>query len=144
MEENFKEAFYEIDEIIKLLPKELVEKIPNDFIKVIRENKSTSYKRENIKLENIKELKKETRVILYHIYRDFFALPDETKKLKNEEFEMLEEKYSYEKLFSKQKENDTDNSKQAKIQSEEITNLVKIEKTKWYIKFLNFLKSKLK
>ncbi|MBR3613713.1 MAG: hypothetical protein IKL55_00845 [Clostridia bacterium] len=138
MEENFKEAFYEVDVIIKLLPKELLEKIPTNLKQLIKENKSTTYKRNNIKLENIKDLKKETRIILYHIYRDFLISDEERTKIKQEEKEIIEEKYSYDKLFIQKQiqDNKQDDEK------EQTNALIKLEKNKWYIKIINFFKSK--
>lgn len=142
MEENFKEAFYEVDVIIKLLPKELVEKIPNNFKNVIKENKSTTYKRDNISLENIKDLKKETRIILYHIYRDFLISDEECAQIKQEEKEIIEEKYSYKNLFASKNDEKTILENDDNV-SECNNSLIELEKTKWYVRIINFLKSKL-
>lgn len=148
MDNEFSEAFYEVDEIIKLLPEELFQKIPKSFIKVIKENKSTTYKKEGISLENIKDLRKETRVILYTIYRDFLLSEDENANLKNEENQIVEEKYSYENLFQNSEkiiENSIDNLKVVEVNTDGIENesaqLIKYDR-KWYIKLLEFIKRK--
>ena len=71
MEREYEEAFSEVDEVLKLMPIDLLSKIPVQFRKVISENKDTNYK-VNIK-EPLEEqnLKKETIVILGLIYRVF-------------------------------------------------------------------------
>ena len=148
MDNEFSEAFYEVDEIIELLPEELLQKIPKSFIKVIKENKSTTYKKEGISLENIKDLKKETRVILYTIYRDFLLSEDEAINLKKEENKIIEEKYSYESLFQnseKNIENSIDNLNVVEVNTYGIENesaqLIKYDR-KWYVKLLEFIKRK--
>lgn len=83
MEREYEEAFSEVDEVLKLMPIDLLSKIPVQFRKVISENKDTNYK-VNIK-EPLEEqnLKKETIVILGLIYRDFLASPEEKREITN-------------------------------------------------------------
>ena len=142
MEENFREAFFEVDAIINLLPQVLVEKIPNKFKQLIQENKSMTYKRDNINLENIKSLKKETRVILYHMYRDFFISTEESAQIKEIEKETIEEKYSYKNLFTNKIDEKSIFEKEDVI-TENSNALIEYKKTKWYVRIINFLKSKL-
>ena len=64
MKKEYEEAFYEIDEIFKIMPIDLLSKIPKEFREMISENKSKDYK---IKIEEPLEeqhLKKETIIIL--------------------------------------------------------------------------------
>ena len=44
MEREYEEAFSEVDEVLKLMPIDLLSKIPVQFRKVISENKDTNYK----------------------------------------------------------------------------------------------------
>lgn len=82
MKENYREAFTEIIEIFKLMPITMINKIPNNFIKMIEENMSKTY------IPNISEplencnLKNETKAILYLIYRDFLCDEKEKRELK--------------------------------------------------------------
>lgn len=78
MTEVYKEAFTEINEILKYLDKDLLNKIPKKFIDNIKENMSISY---NLEYDNTKELneqnlKPETRAILSVIYRDYICSED--------------------------------------------------------------------
>ena len=110
MKREYEEAFAEVDEILQLMPVELLIKIPLQFKKIISENKAKDYK-PNIKepIEE-KQLKYETKVILGLIYRDFLVSPEEreelqakdAKELKRIEEEM-QQKYDIEKVFKKRK-----------------------------------------
>lgn len=110
MEREYEEAFSEVDEVLKLMPIDLLSKIPVQFRKVISENKDTNYK-VNIK-EPLEEqnLKKETIVILGLIYRDFLASPEEKEKLQIKDAEELkrieqemQEQYDIENIYKKRK-----------------------------------------
>ena len=46
MEYNFEDAFYEVSEVIKTFPKEIIDKIPASFIQAINQNKSKTYYKE--------------------------------------------------------------------------------------------------
>ena len=77
MEKIYQEAFAEVDEILKIMPIDLLSKIPAQFRQIISENKADNYKveiKEPLEEEN---LKKETVIILGLIYRDFLASPEE-------------------------------------------------------------------
>ena len=110
MERAYEEAFAEVDEILKMMPIDLLSKIPSKFRQVISENKSNDY------IVNIKEpleeeqLKEETIVILGLIYRDFLASPEEREELQLKDAEELkkieqemQEKYDIQNIFEKRK-----------------------------------------
>lgn len=110
MERVYEEAFSEVDEVLKLMPIDLLSKIPAQFRQVISENKATDYK-VNIQ-EPLKEqkLKKETIVILGLIYRDFLASPEEREQLQLKDAEELkrieqemQEQYDIDNIFKKKK-----------------------------------------
>ena len=71
MRENYLKAFSEVEQIIKLMPESLQNKIPKRFKEIISAEKSQTY------IPNIKEpfeecnIMDETKVILAVIYRDF-------------------------------------------------------------------------
>ena len=110
MKKEYEEAFAEVDEILQLMPIDLLIKIPLQFKKVISENRSQNYIpkiKEPIKEE---DLKYETKVILGLIYRDFVVDPEEREKLQaqdSEELRKIEEElqkqYDVENIFQKRK-----------------------------------------
>ena len=137
MKEIYKDAFAEVNEILKLMPKSMVEKIPNGFQQIIQDEKSSTY------IPNIKEpleecsLLEETTIILALIYRDFLCDKDEKEKLKlrdaqqiKEAEDELYEKYNPDNLFKNRTPNKS-------IQVEENVSLVKYEEDKWYKKIWN-------
>ena len=89
MKKEYEEAFYEIDEIFKIMPIDLLSKIPKEFREMISENKSKDYK---LKIEEPLEeqhLKKETIIILGLIYRDFICSAEERDKLQIQDAEEI-------------------------------------------------------
>ena len=118
MKKEYEEAFAEVDEILQLMPIDLLIKIPLQFKKVISENRSQNYIpkiKEPIKEE---DLKYETKVILGLIYRDFLVDPEEREKLQAQDAEEirkieeeLQKQYDVEKIFTKRKiQKETENS----------------------------------
>lgn len=111
MKKEYEEAFAEVDEILQLMPIDLLIKIPLQFKKVISENRSQNYIpqiKEPIKEE---DLKYETRVILGLMYRDFLADPEEREKLQAQDVEELrkieeelQKQYDVENIFKKKKD----------------------------------------
>ena len=137
MKEIYKDAFAEVNEILKLMPKSMVEKIPNGFQQIIQDEKSSTY------IPNIKEpleecsLLEETTIILALIYRDFLCDKDEKEKLKLRDAKQIKkaedelyEKYNPDNLFKNRTPNKS-------IQVEENVSLVKYEEDKWYKKIWN-------
>ena len=112
MEKKYQEAFAEVDEILKIMPIDLLSKIPAQFRQIISENKADNYKveiKEPLEEEN---LKKETVIILGLIYRDFLASPEEREELQIKDAEELkriekemQEQYDVENIFKKRKFN---------------------------------------
>ena len=120
MERAYEEAFTEVEEVIKLMPIDLVSKIPAQFRQTISENKATNYKVVIKEPLEEQKLKKETIAILGLIYRDFLASPEEIEQLQMKDAEELkkieqrmQEQYDIENIFEKKKrtkrlENDQD------------------------------------
>ena len=100
---NYSNAFTEVYEIISCLTEEEFNKIPNDLINVIKENRNLGYEYEiydDIELKDHKMLP-ETKAILFNIFRDYLCTPIQKEKIirmqaeerrKNEE---LKRKYYY-------------------------------------------------
>lgn len=100
MTEVYKEAFTEVNEILKYLGEDLLKKIPKEWIDNIKENMSTSYKLEydNTKGLNEQKLKQETRAILSVMYRDYICDDDRRKQIiqnDREEWFELEKKKEF-------------------------------------------------
>ena len=140
------EAFAEVNEIIKLMPLELVKKIPSKFREMIVEEKDNNY------IPDIKEpiekckLKNETIIILGLIYRDFLCSPDERKKLQEKDarelqevqkaVEEIRERYNPDDIFKKRNQNNIEESNN----KEENTSMIVIQEEKWYQKIFNLIK----
>lgn len=145
MERAYEEAFSEVDEIFKIMPIDLLSKIPVQFRQMISENKAINYKIEiNEPLEEEK-LKEETVVILGLIYRDFLASPEEKEELQRQDTEELQrieeelqQKYSMENIFKKR-------SKENEFQNDEVsTEMILYEKQGFLKKIFNLVKGLLK
>ncbi len=139
------EAFAEVNEIIKLMPIELVNKIPSKFCEMIIEEKDNNY------ITEIKEpiekckLKNETIIILGLIYRDFLCSPDEKSRLQEKDArelqevqkaieEEIREKYNPDDIFKKKNEN------KREVQNVEETAIAVVQEERWYKKIFNLIR----
>lgn len=103
-----KQAFTDLSIIIQMMPKYMQEKINSEFIKLIENNKDTSYI-SKIKTDipiKYQELSETTETLLALIYRDYLCDADERKELiiaEKKELQKLEEenKKRYEINFQK-------------------------------------------
>lgn len=111
MKSEYQQAFAEVDEIFKIMPVDLLSKIPIQFRQVISDNKAKDY---YVKIEEPLEeqhLKEKTIVILGLIYRDFLCSPEEREKLQlkdAEEIRKIEEEmrqqYDVNNVFEQRKQ----------------------------------------
>ena len=149
MKNTINQAFSETYDVITHMSKEMQEKIPKSFINLIKENRDLDYKFNiDYSTDIKKQLLKETKVILSLIYRDYLCSSEKIVKLIALDIEEIggEEKSSQEKY-----QIDFDSRKKVKPQDvEELKNKeqetlpIKLEKDKWYIKIINFIKKILK
>lgn len=138
MDIEYKRAFTEVDEIFKLMPIDLLSRIPPKLRQIISENKAQDYK---IKIEEPleeKNLKKETIVILGLIYRDFIASPEEKQQLQLKEAEDLkrieeemQKQYDINKIFDKRKSQQVEQNE---------TELIVYKEPSFIKKFFNLIK----
>lgn len=138
MDIEYKRAFTEVDEIFKLLPIDLLSKIPPKFRQIVSENKDKDYR---VKIEEPleeKNLKKETIVILGLIYRDFIASPEEKQQLQLKEAEDLkrieeemQKQYDINKIFDKRKSQQVEQNE---------TELIVYKEPNFIKKFFNLIK----
>ena len=110
MKEEYREAFSEVEQILKLMPTNLSNKIPTKFKNIISLEKSKTYIPQISEPFEECELKEETKIILAVIYRDFLCSKEERAELlerdryKLLEFEQeLREKYNPDNLFKNKK-----------------------------------------
>lgn len=146
MKQEYKEAFTEVNEIIKMMPDELVNKIPSKFREMLEDERDKEYN-PNIQepLEKCK-LKNETIIILGLIYRDFLCSPDEKRRLQEKDArelqevekaieEQIREKYNPDDIFK--------NRNKIVLQEEqpsEETRMTIVQEEKWYQKIFNLIK----
>ena len=136
------QALSEVYSIINHLDKNLYKRIPNNFIKMIENNRDLKYDVNIDYTKNINEqnLLQETRVILSLIYRDYLCTKEDREKIilkdkkeleQNEQ--ILREKYK----IDFEKRNAEKNKKE--INFEEISKtqaLVEIKPKAWYEKLI--------
>ena len=147
MKQEYKEAFTEVNEIIKMMPDELVNKIPSKFREMLEDERDKEYN-PNIQepLENQK-LKNETIIILGLIYRDFLCSPNEKRKLQEKDARELQEvqkaieqeireKYNPDDIFKNKKQNVIEETKH----TEENASMIVVQEEKWYKKIFNIIK----
>lgn len=132
--ENYKRALSEVNTILAFIPKELEQKIPDKFKKIIEQERDKKYKPEINDLILQKNMLQETVVILGLIYRDFLCSYDERKKLQ------MQDKIELQKLLKDQNETKFDYGSLFKehMQKQE-GKLITIDK-KWYEKVIDYFR----
>lgn len=124
MEEKYRQAFSEVSCILKMMPEELCNNIPNSFKSFIEENKSDRYVKDiSLPIEE-QNLSSEAIAILAIIYENF--LKDKFSSLNNCRDENLEK-------------DERDVIKSNIVESNK--QLIEVKKEKWYQKIFRLLKS---
>ena len=139
MKTTTNQAFSEVYDVINHMSKEMQEKIPKSFVNLIKDNRELAFKFYIDYSIDIKEqLLEETKVILSLIYRDYLCDKEKREKLLAIDLEeirreetVLQEKYKID--FESRKKD---------MQVENLP--IKVEKGKWYIKIIDFIKKILK
>ena len=137
---EYSRALTEVNFILKYTDLELVNKIPRKFLEYINENEDKEYK-VNISVDSSLESQKiseKTKDFMALIYRNYFCTEeeriefDEILKKNQEQYDrLLNEKYSYENLFRKNKIEEVEENVQ---ETKEQTALIDYENMKWYKK----------
>lgn len=145
---EFAEASAEINEILKYMPKEEVEKIPSKLREFFKEVASKDYVTNinpDLPLDK-QQIKEKTKDIIALIYRNYWCSEEERKELdqklieNDRKFEEeLREKYNPDNIF---KNNVTTTKKEeSEVKEEKIEqSLVPQETGKWYQRFLDMVK----
>lgn len=145
---EFAEASAEINEILKYMPKEEVEKIPSKLREFFKEVASKDYVTNinpDLPLDE-QQIKEKTKDIIALIYRNYWCSEEERKELdqklieNDRKFEEeLREKYNPDNIF---KNNVTTTKKEEpEIKEEKIEQSLVVQETeKWYQRFLDMVK----
>ena len=155
MNENitYEKVLREVEHILQNSPKEIQDKIPNDFRNAIIEKMDVNYipepydKSKTLDEQNISE---ETKKILALIYRDYLVSDEERKELIIEENNIRQklenekkEKYNVEDIFNNKTKNSQNTNKDSNINK---LTIKESNNEKWYKKIfeiiLNFFKKK--
>ena len=123
-----KNALAEVDEILNNTEQELVLKIPNKIRQFIEKNKSQEYETKIMKNKSLNEqnILPETQAILALIYRSYWATEEEKGEFAQKDVVELEEIRQNNNLFK--------NKRKIDGKTEEITDLIMVQKEKWYQK----------
>lgn len=143
MENNYPKAYKEVIEILKYVPKESVDKIPQTMLDTFNSKMDNSY---NFSIDINKsfeeqELLEETKAILANIFRDYWATPYQKERIQ------AKERYDRQKIEEEKRANCNYDifKKESKIENKENevnnSNLpVEIKKEKFYEKIIKFFK----
>ena len=142
--DNYKNAFTEVYTILQELNEEELSKIPPEIVETIKNNMNEEYKFElddNLELKEQKLLL-ETKAILFNLFRDYLATPEQKEKIirmqnearqKNEERKRQQHSSSVE--FNKKIENES------LAKSTENKALVKVEKKSIFKRILDKIRN---
>ncbi len=143
MENNYPKAYKEVIEILKYVPKESVDKIPQTMLDTFNAKMDNTY---NFSIDINKsfeeqELLEETKAILANIFRDYWATPYQKERIQ------AKERYDWQKIEEEKKNNYNydifkKNNKIDNKENESIENNLPIEvkKEHFYNKIINFFK----
>lgn len=140
MEKNYGDAYNEVLEVLRYIPKEDYNKVPKKLIDLLEQNRNEK----NDFVYNIalpfdkQDISKDAKVILAIIFRNCWATEEEKKEICIREKEELEkkekerqDKYNPDKVFEKREKN---------IINELKENNYLIVKEKWYSKLFRKIK----
>lgn len=148
MEDKYPKAYKEVIEILKYVPEESVNKIPQEIIEMFNANMDNTYEFKVDISKNFEEqnLLDETKAILANIFRDYWATPYQKERIeakeKQDRYKLEEEKrqaYNPDDIFKK---------RQNKVEEQETINVenysenLPIEiKESFYKKIINFFRN---
>lgn len=143
LSKRYRNAFLEVLYIIENFNQENKARVSEKFINFLERNKSQDYVI-NLPKDAIKHselLKRETKIILAIMYRDYFCNQEEKDKLdkvfmqNNEKYEAeLRKKYNSDNIFK-------DKNIEKKTRTQENMELIKLEENKkWYKKVFSFIR----
>lgn len=147
MEESAK-AYREIYEILKYIPQEQVEKLPDEFTDFIEKHmaRTYSYEIKNIQEFDKQEMLEETRIILAILYRDYWAEPEKKQEIVERDNKQIQEQKEQEEKQKEEKKQQAEmeaiqkaTSEQENIENKQLTDLVPYKES-FITKMLNRIK----
>lgn len=146
MENNYPKAYKEVIEILKYVPQESVNKIPQTMIDTFKAkmDKDYDFKIDLSKSFEEQDLLDETKAIFANIFRDYWATPYQKERIvakeKYDRQKAEEEKrnlYNADNIFKKKEINVEDENNKQELNN----NLpIEVKKEKFYEKIINFFK----
>ena len=149
MIDNYPKAYKEVLEVLKYVPQESVNKIPDEMINMFKIKKDDSW---NFKVDINKPFEEqnlldETKAIFANIFRDYWATPYQKERIEAHEkyeLEKIEEekraKYNPDDIFKNNKIRELEE----KPQESENNLPVEVKKEKFFERLVNFIKRFLK
>ena len=142
--QDYRNAFTEVYTILKHIEANDYEKIPSEIIEVIEENRNKEYEyemNEDIDIFN-QPMLPETKAILFNFFRDYWATPEQTAKIKQMQREDLlrieeekKKKYNNTDIF---KNNNLNTNNQNQIEEKA---LVEVKKDNLWTKIIKKIKT---
>ena len=151
--QNYKNAFTEVYTILDYIEDEDYEKIPTEVLEVIEENRNPDYEYEMNEEVDIftQPMLPETKAILFNFFRDYWATPEQTEKIKRmqrEDMQKIEEKkkqqYGDYNVFKNNVSNENEsnyNSDKTEVTGTENTSLIEVKKDNFITRIINKIKS---
>lgn len=151
--ENYPKAYTQVYELLKFVNKENFEKIPKEFLEMLKERRAKNYNYTIDKTKSIEDqnILRETKAILVYILINFWSTKDEKiiiqRKFeydiyKHEQLKKL--KYSKNVFIRKRKNKQLEdilNSDKNKVKELKNTQIIKYEKSIFIKKFLYIIKN---
>lgn len=144
MEDNYPRAYKEVIEVLKFVPKESVDKIPQSMLDTFKAkmDKGYDFKVDINKSFEEQKLLDETKAIFANIFRDYWATPSQKEKIEAKEKydrqkleEEKRERYNPNEIFKKRQENTKNEENMLELNS----NLpVEVQKEKFYKRIIKF------
>lgn len=145
MIDNYPKAYKEVIEILKYVPQESAEKIPDEMINMFKTkmDKSWNFIVDINKPFEEQELLEETKAILANIFRDYWATPYQKERIEAQEkyeLEKIEEEkrkiYNPDDVFKKNKVQEIEE----KVEKTESNLPVEVGKKNFFDRLVNFIK----
>ena len=145
MIDNYPKAYKEVLEVLKYVPQESVDKIPNEMLNMfkVKMDKSWNFEVDINKPFEEQNLLDETKAIFANIFREYWATPYQKERIEAREkyeLEKIEEekrkKYNPDEIFKNNKVQDIEEMPQ------EIENNlpVEVKKEKFFERLIGFIK----
>lgn len=138
---EYKQALTEVNIIINYMNPIYLNKLPKKFVNFVNVNMDSEYIPnidKNIPIDE-QELKKDTKILLSLLYREYWCDLEKKKRLieedtleRQKEEKELKEKYSYENLFNSTNKNTQKEDSVEQIEERNMSELIEYKEVRWY------------